>query len=200
MTRSIGFGLALIVAAVLLGVVVHLGLTTPLDIALLRRMALVRGLSDDKLIGGAQWVSALGLPGLRTGIMFVLALALLARHSLRGALIYLVTVIGSITGYTALKLLFARARPALTPWLDYPQALSYPSGHAAGSMVVLLLAAMLSARRDLAVAAATASIAIGLTRPMLGVHWPTDVVGGWLWGAGSALVGVGLVQRVSPRR
>lgn len=203
-TRPIGIGLTLILAAILLGAAATHGLTAAFDADLLRRMALVRGQSNQTLIAGTQFVSSLGLPGWRTIVTVVFLVAMLILHHARSAMIYAVTVIGSITGYTALKLAFARARPALTPWLDQPQNLSFPSGHAAGSMVVLLLAALLldprRHRRHLPVAAVALSLAIGFARPMLGVHWPTDVIGGWLFGAGSALIGVGLVRPSSSAR
>lgn len=200
MTRQASIGLALIAASILLGIAIHFGLTMPFDVALMRRVALVHGRSSEALISTARAISSFGLPGVRTALVIMVLIVMLVRHHPRSAMIYAVTVIGSITAYTALKIAFARARPALTPWLDHPQNLSYPSGHAAGSMVVLLLPALLLApsspgSRRLPVVAIAVSMAIGITRPMLGVHWPTDVLGGWLFGAGSALIGAALVRR-----
>jgi undecaprenyl-diphosphatase len=102
----------------------------------------------------------------------------------------------SILSHTQAKIHFARARPHLTPWLDYAGDMSYPSGHAAGSMVVLLTAALLIRERRLHWAAVALSLAIGMTRPMLGMHWPSDVIGGWMWGAGFALLGTGVAMKL----
>ena len=61
-------------------------------------------------------------------------------------------------------------------------------------MVVLLGIALFFDRWHVRTAAILLSLAIGATRPMLGVHWPSDVLGGWLWGAGFALLGAGVAQ------
>jgi undecaprenyl-diphosphatase len=89
----------------------------------------------------------------------------------------------------AQKYWIARARPDLEPHLVVVKTTSFPSGHATSSMIFYLsLALMLTvhhhARRRL-VAASTAialSVLVGLSRVMLGVHWPSDVVGGWAFG------------------
>jgi undecaprenyl-diphosphatase len=51
-------------------------------------------------------------------------------------------------------------------------------------------------RRPAVAAALVAALAIGATRPVLGVHWPSDVVGGWIYG----LVVVTLAWRLSRRQ
>lgn len=200
MTRWIVAGLTLIAAALLLGVAVHFGPTLGFDDMLRRQMALVRGQPGDALIPAAQFVSSLGLPLERTIFVALFILAMLVRQRPRAAMIYFVTVVGSIAAHTAVKLLVARPRPTLTPWLDNPHDYSFPSGHAAGMMVVLLLAALLLGKRWLTAPALALALAIGLTRPMLGVHWPTDVIGGWLFGAGAALIGAAVVEGPSPLR
>ena len=77
--------------------------------------------------------------------------------------------------------------------------MSFPSGHAANSMITFLALALILAParyRAAAIAAATAaSVLIGSTRPLLGVHWPSDVVGGWAFGIAWVVIGVELSRR-----
>jgi undecaprenyl-diphosphatase len=85
------------------------------------------------------------------------------------------------------KYSIARARPDLEPHLVVVKTSSFPSGHATSSMIFYLTVALALAagtrwQRPLAAAAVLLSLLIGLSRVMLGVHWPSDVVGGWSFG------------------
>lgn len=80
-----------------------------------------------------------------------------------------------------------RARPQLEPHLAVVSSPSFPSGHAANSMIACLTFAILMFegtrwQRSAVAVAILLSLAIGLSRPVLGVHWPSDVVGGWVFG------------------
>jgi undecaprenyl-diphosphatase len=85
------------------------------------------------------------------------------------------------------KYWIARVRPDLEPHLVVVKTSSFPSGHATSSMVFYLtLALVLTAHSRWRFAAAAAaillSLLIGTSRVMLGVHWPSDVIGGWAFG------------------
>lgn len=85
------------------------------------------------------------------------------------------------------KYSIARMRPNLEPHLVAVKTSSFPSGHATSSMVFYLtLALALTAHsrwRRVAIASAILlSLLIGTSRVMLGVHWPSDVIGGWAFG------------------
>jgi undecaprenyl-diphosphatase len=90
----------------------------------------------------------------------------------------------------AIKLLIARARPDLDGRLVAVTGFSFPSGHSASSLVCFGLLAWLVCltTRDHTVwatawlAAALLTVAVGLSRAYLGVHYPSDVVGGWILG------------------
>ena len=81
---------------------------------------------------------------------------------------------------------FARLRPEETLQLVEAHYKSFPSGHAGNSMITcMMLAVSLTSprHRHPAIAAALLlSLAIGLSRPVLGVHWPSDILGGWAFG------------------
>ena len=85
------------------------------------------------------------------------------------------------------KYWIARVRPDLEPHLVVVKTSSFPSGHATSSMIFYLTLALLiagrSRRRLLAAGTAVLlSLCIGMSRVMLGVHWPSDVLGGWAFG------------------
>lgn len=131
------------------------------------------------------------------------AAALLALSGRRRQAIFLVvTVTTGVLLTVALKAGFDRPRPDLVPHGSMVALASFPSGHAATSAVAYLtLAAILiramhrhRVRTFILTMAALVTIAVGASRVYLGVHWPSDVVAGWLQGAGWAL-GAWLVER-----
>jgi undecaprenyl-diphosphatase len=98
------------------------------------------------------------------------------------------------------KYWIARARPDIDPHLVVVKTSSFPSGHATSSMIFYLTMALtLTARsrwhRVAAGGALLLSFLVGLSRVMLGVHWPSDVIGGWAFG----LLWVLLTLRLSRR-
>ncbi|MEU6620933.1 phosphatase PAP2 family protein [Streptomyces litmocidini] len=82
-----------------------------------------------------------------------------------------------------------RARPHLPDPVAHAPGFSFPSGHAMTAftscavLLLVLLPLVPRAWRPLPwVLAATAVLGVGYTRVALGVHWVSDVVGGWLLG------------------
>ena len=87
-----------------------------------------------------------------------------------------------------LKQIFSAPRPDLLPHLDIVHSYSFPSGHAAGNMMLFGALAMLARRPVFYWIAVMMTALIGVSRVWLGVHWPSDVMAGWILGLGWLLL------------
>jgi undecaprenyl-diphosphatase len=139
------------------------------------------------LVTTARIFTALGEPTVLIGAGFIIASWLWRQGRARLALVLMCVILIGRGLSEVQKYEIARARPTLEPHLVLVETSSFPSGHAASSMIFYLTIALaLTARshwRWIAAAGAVIlSLLIGTSRVMLGVHWPSDVVGGWSFG------------------
>lgn len=148
-------------------------------------------------VGHPAWVHAMnavsniGSPTVMRALVAVLAVVLWIRHARRLALWAAVTIAGGALIDVVLKAVVNRARPHFSNPVAHASGGSFPSGHAftatLGAGVLLLwVLPLLSMRGRVAawIIAVLAPLAVGVSRVALGVHWVSDVVGGWLLGVG----------------
>jgi undecaprenyl-diphosphatase len=152
------------------------------------------------LLAFARVMTFLGEPTLLIAAGFVFAGWLLWQgHRRLPVALLLIILIGR--GLSEIqKYWIARVRPDLEPHLVIVQTSSFPSGHATSSMifcltVVLSLTHGKNWRRYAIAGAILLSVLIGLSRIMLGVHWPSDVIGGWSFGLLWVLLTLRLAER-----
>lgn len=155
----------------------------------------------------ARDVTALGGTGFLTFLTLATAgfLWLSRRHSTALFVLAAVTS-GTLLSRTA-KHFFDRPRPDLVPHGSYVYTASFPSGHSLMAAVTYLTLAVILARgfaekrlRVYVVSLAVfLTLAVGVSRVYLGVHWPTDVAAGWAAGAAWALGCAALARYLSQR-
>lgn len=100
-----------------------------------------------------------------------------------------------------LKTIFARPRPTLFEKIPLLTDYSFPSGHSMsavgvwGVIAAVLIALYPAWRRAIIIGACVLIPLIGLSRIYFGVHWPFDVIGGFLGGTPALIVSVHLIHR-----
>lgn len=148
--------------------------------------AFVKGLS----VSTATWELITECGGvILVPIGIIVVLALLAQRRPRLATIYGITLLAASAWTHIVKVTIGRERPPEVA-LIVAQGFSFPSGHALNSTVTYGLIALLvwrawwpaRVRVVLVIVLCSLPILIGLSRVALGVHYPSDVVGGWLAG------------------
>jgi undecaprenyl-diphosphatase len=167
------------------------------------------------VVGRPAWLvspaDSLGLAtrDLGTGAVVVIAVALLWRSHRRWAQWLMWSAIVGFALQNIVKELVGRERPGWSESAFQPLTASFPSGHAMSGITtwavlgVILLVAPVGGRlpRIVGVIALAVGVLMGPSRLVLGVHWPTDILGGWLLGGavvcGCAAAVLARAQRVS---
>lgn len=124
----------------------------------------------------------------RLMMLAVLALAFFWRGAMRHWLWLAAVSVAAMLLNSALKQVFQAERPDVMAHLDNTLSYSFPSGHASGNMVFFGALAMLAGSRSAWAAAIPVIAMIGISRVWLGVHWPSDVVCGWIEGVAILLI------------
>lgn len=166
-------------------------------------MKSLRQSDHPELLRGPAWLAVMArdvtaLGGAATTILLVgLTVGyLLVNRSYVVALFIFGSVGGGFLLSLVLKHLFTRARPEVVPHLMPEVSSSFPSGHSMSSAVVYITLGALLARTAtnwpqkiyLIGAAVLLTGLIGVSRVAMGVHYPSDVLAGWLAGTGWALL------------
>jgi undecaprenyl-diphosphatase len=183
-----------------------------------RILEALREPDDLATLRGPPWIEEAARDLTALGGVPVLAMFTVAAVTylwLRRLRAYALLAAGAVAGgallFSLLKALFGRPRPTVVPMLVEEGAPSFPSGHATLSAVVYLSVAVLLARFEpsprlrfyLLGVGLFVTVVVGLTRVLLGVHYPTDVLAGWslglAWAAVCWLVALRLHVRSSER-
>lgn len=139
-------------------------------------------------------ITRLGGNPLRIALMIVGSVTLLLLRQSRGALFVLLTVfpVGLIN--REMKGLFGRDRPSVVDHLADAGGLSFPSGHAFNGTAVYFALAMAflplfapARHRGVIAVALFIGALVSFSRVWLGVHYPSDVIAGWLAAIGWVL-------------
>jgi len=152
-------------------------------------------------------VTAIGGFTVLTLVTVVAVLAFLFHRRPRHAAVMAGTVILAQFCSEFLKQVYDRPRPDLVSHGSYVYSGSFPSGHsmlaAATYFTLAVLIASLEPRRATKVmtfvTAGLLVVGVGFSRVYLGVHWPTDVLGGWCLGAAWALLAWIVLIRLGAR-
>ncbi len=189
--------LLLLALTLLLGFLAQRGMTQGFDQQLFPLLALREGQSPAWLIALTQWISWIGGGTQRYIVVIVAGLILWRwRNWQWGAAMVGASALSNLAS-NGLKALFDRPRPSFVPHLDHVDSASFPSGHAtsAAAVYLLLIWALPPHHRKIwQWPLLLLFVATGLSRPMLGVHYPSDVIGGWMLGAAFAIAAYRLVQ------
>lgn len=161
-------------------------------------------LDPGPLAGISAWLTHLGSVWILVPVVVFVAIWAQLRGRKAGALVFVGGALLAQSLVVLFKWLGGRERPeGLAEIL--PATHAFPSGHATMSTVIYGLAAFLiasiepRARTVLAVVVPLLCLAIGATRIFLGVHWPSDVVGGFAFGVFLLALGKGALDATTAR-
>jgi len=170
------------------------GETHALDTRIVRAL---RKADDPARPVGPEWlensmldITAVGGPTVLGLVVLSVVGFLVLQARYRTAIVVLATAASGELANFAMKNVFLRPRPDVVPHLRDVASTSFPSGHAMESAIIYLtLGAMLMRLAERGITkiycigmAIFLTLIVGISRVYLGVHYPTDVAAGWMFG------------------
>ena len=202
--RPIWLGAAACAAGfILVALAVASGITDPIDAAII---SVVRAPELHDALSPLARVTELGSTWAVIGVgAIVLLVGSLGGRPRDGAAGALTIAIGALI-IEILKRVFERVRPDVLEPVIVALGYSFPSGHTANATIAYGVLGVLVARLPWPTAIRVAIevvlgaivFGVGLSRVWLGVHYPTDVVAGWLLGGTIVLIYAALTLPASP--
>ncbi|GAB3602762.1 phosphatase PAP2 family protein [Microbacterium aureliae] len=185
--RPLWIGLALVVAGVVLGVGILVGLGNATfgfdsawqDLLAASRSPFMLGVAYALDWIGGGWFGVFAVP---IGV----AILLLIFRRPWGAAYFVAAEIVSVAVVQVLKQTIGRARPE--DIIVHSDVGSFPSGHVANAATIAMALFVLFPKVWVAIAGAVWTLAMAFSRTYLGAHWISDTIGGALVGVGAALL------------
>jgi membrane-associated phospholipid phosphatase len=155
-----------------------------LDQAAIRAVA--AGRRRPAAVGAARAVSALAEPAFASVLLAAFAAMAAPRAGWRAACLPCLVVAGGAVTRRGLSRVVARPRPPAGAWLTKPEGFSLPSKHTTLAALTAGACADSAGVRGIPrlLIPLLAAAGVGASRVFLGVHWPSDVVAGWLFAEG----------------
>lgn len=162
-----------------------------------RAVSVLRNPNDLSQPIGPPWMKEVGRDITALGSVSILLIVIVAaagflgvNRNFRRMWVLLISTLGGVGISNLLKNAFDRTRPDIVPHLTEVYTSSFPSGHSMMSAVVYLSLAVLivpvlpkfSLRLFVFFVAISVTVLVGVSRIYLGVHYPTDVLAGWVAG------------------
>jgi membrane-associated phospholipid phosphatase len=182
-------GLLLIVITLALSIAAAGDGTLPGDVAIARFIQRAPQPPAQSLADFGNWIGSARVFGVITAVLAMLLLVL--RRPWDAAIVFGAYAARLFNGL--LKAIVDSPRPSADQIrvTSFPGGLGFPSGHAMGAMLGFGAIAIVSSRlitnrrwrRAVQIACAVLILDVGFARIYVGAHWPSDVIGGYLWGA-----------------